>query len=241
MGWDGFDSIDVIMEVEDTFGIEIPDREAERILTAGALHEYVVRRVPLVELGADARCLSAVAFHRMRRRLVALYGLNPRRIRPGSRLEDILPEESFRWEAWKQLGSSLGVRLAPLEHPRWLSLAALLLMVFIFIASLALLPRGSNWGVAWVAPVVFWTFFCPWLLLRLTRDRYAVHIPRGYETVGDVSSLLMHEEVERMADHKEAWWTHEVWEFIRCCIAKSAGIPPARVKKESKFYSGDLI
>jgi acyl carrier protein len=40
MAWDGFDSVDFIMDVERTFGIRIPDREAERLMTAGQAYDY---------------------------------------------------------------------------------------------------------------------------------------------------------------------------------------------------------
>jgi len=49
MGFDGFDGIEVVMDVEDTFGVAIPDKEAEQIRSAGELYEYVVRRVALVK------------------------------------------------------------------------------------------------------------------------------------------------------------------------------------------------
>jgi len=174
------------------------------------------------------------------------YGIDPVRIRPQTRLRDILPVQTSAWKGWKELGASLGVKLRPLEHPRWLLIMAMCLGLSVVALSFAvmsrqLIPRDSKWAIVCVVAICLAGIFTPWLLLRTTRYRYAVHIPRGYETVGEVSSLLMHEAVDDLANGKEQWWTHEVWEVIRCIVAKSANIPPAWVTKESKFNSGELV
>ncbi len=38
---DSLDVVEVVMEIEDTFGIEIPDEDAEKIPTVGAVVEYI--------------------------------------------------------------------------------------------------------------------------------------------------------------------------------------------------------
>ena len=41
----GLDSVEILMKVEDTFGIKIPDQEAEQILTVGDFHNAVWRHL----------------------------------------------------------------------------------------------------------------------------------------------------------------------------------------------------
>jgi hypothetical protein len=242
MGFDGFDSIEILMDVERTFAITIPDADAERITTAGALCEYVVRRVPIGEPGPETRCLSAAAFYRMRRRLAERFRIDPRQIHPETPIRHIAPAETVQWDGWRDLGALLGVRLRPLQHPYWLFVTAVCSGLCSCVLSLILVARETTWGAALVIALCLGTFlFTPWLMLRVTRRKYAVHVPRGYETVGKLSSLLMYEDVERIESRKEEWWTHEVWEILRCSIAKSADIPPAQVRKDTRFYSGDLV
>jgi hypothetical protein len=244
MGFDGFDPIEVVMDVEDTFAITIPNSDAERITSAGALCDYVLARVQVARPRTGATCLSAASFYRMRRRLAEAYGVNPAQVGPQTHLRQILPAETFRWDGWRELGNTLGVKLRPLQHPRWLALIAFCLGLCFYSLTLVVVfsRRGSPWAIACGIPACLTAFFLPWrLLLRLTRQRFAVHIPRGYETVGQVSSLLMHEAFEAAVKRKKEWTAHEVWEFVRCSIAKSAGIPPAQVQKESRFLQGDLI
>jgi acyl carrier protein len=41
LGADSLDTVELIMELEEEFGIEIPDEDAETIMTVGAAVEYV--------------------------------------------------------------------------------------------------------------------------------------------------------------------------------------------------------
>ena len=83
MGFDGFDSVELLMALEDTFGIAIPDRDAERIKTAGQLSDYICRRIPVKDADPDVRCASAAAFYRVRRKLVQGLSIKRRDVRPG--------------------------------------------------------------------------------------------------------------------------------------------------------------
>lgn len=59
----GLDGVELIMEVENTFGIRIPDTEAEQLLTVGDLQEAVLKRV---QVGQVAPSYEQVVFFRLR-------------------------------------------------------------------------------------------------------------------------------------------------------------------------------
>ncbi len=44
LGADSLDTVEMIMEIEDEFGIEIPDDDAEKIATVGDAIEYVKKK-----------------------------------------------------------------------------------------------------------------------------------------------------------------------------------------------------
>lgn len=54
LGADSLDTVEMIMEIEDEFGIEIPDEDAEKLLTVGEAIEYVKRKVEEKEGRAEA-------------------------------------------------------------------------------------------------------------------------------------------------------------------------------------------
>jgi acyl carrier protein len=41
----GLDTVELVMDLEDTFGIEIPDADAERLVSVGEAFEYIVQRL----------------------------------------------------------------------------------------------------------------------------------------------------------------------------------------------------
>jgi len=45
LGADSLDTVEMIMEIEDEFGIEIPDEDAEKLVTVGSAIEYVKKKV----------------------------------------------------------------------------------------------------------------------------------------------------------------------------------------------------
>ena len=51
----GLDSVELVMNVEDHFGIEIPDRAAEKLLTVGDLHTFVVEELQRIGRPRDPR------------------------------------------------------------------------------------------------------------------------------------------------------------------------------------------
>ncbi len=41
LGADSLDTVELIMQLEDEFNLEIPDEDAEKLLTVGAVIEYI--------------------------------------------------------------------------------------------------------------------------------------------------------------------------------------------------------
>ncbi|MCK4578758.1 MAG: acyl carrier protein [Candidatus Marinimicrobia bacterium] len=41
LGADSLDTVELIMQLEDEFSLEIPDEDAEKLLTVGAVIEYI--------------------------------------------------------------------------------------------------------------------------------------------------------------------------------------------------------
>lgn len=109
----GLDTVELVMEFEETFGITIPNRDAESLLTIGDVVRYVLSRV---EISRSAPCLTAWAFYRLRRALIVEASAERGRVRPGASLEDLLPRRHRR-TLWVRLGRAADVPLPPLVLP----------------------------------------------------------------------------------------------------------------------------
>ena len=77
----GLDIVEYVMNVEEAFGVMIPDADAERIRTVRMLVDYLHDRAFVPAPGA---CLTQRAFYHLRRAVDGRAGLPVRRLRPGT-------------------------------------------------------------------------------------------------------------------------------------------------------------
>jgi len=105
----GLDSVELVMEFEDTFEVSIPDEDATQLLTPQSVIDYVYARVGVVR---DEVCLEQRAFHRLRRASAIAFGIPQRSIRPSTRWEEILPKRRRR-RAWKELHQATDIPYWP--------------------------------------------------------------------------------------------------------------------------------
>ena len=94
----GLDVIELIMEIEETFKVKLPDHEVERMSTVGDLTAYVFYQLRLME----SFCLTSRTFYRIRQELLQLRPLTRHQVRPDSRWEALIPASQ------RQLASSPG-------------------------------------------------------------------------------------------------------------------------------------
>ncbi|MDB5172776.1 MAG: phosphopantetheine-binding protein [Phycisphaerales bacterium] len=93
----GLDTVELVMEFEDEFGLSIADADAEMLQTVGQTVDYIVaqlrgwgrRREPVI-------CPSARAFYELRRALCAQYGTRRAAVRPAATIGDLVPAGSIR-------------------------------------------------------------------------------------------------------------------------------------------------
>ena len=89
----GLDSIEILMTVEKTFGISIPDKEAEKIITVGDFHNVVWRRL---EGKHNDKCKSQTLFYKLRQSFFDTFNLSKTDINLDTSLNDIFPKDNRR-------------------------------------------------------------------------------------------------------------------------------------------------
>jgi len=89
----GLDSVELLLEVEKTFDIRIPDREAEQIITVGDFHNSVWNH--LTDRHSD-KCNSQIIFYKLRSYFINTIGIERNSFKPDTLLNDIFPEKDRR-------------------------------------------------------------------------------------------------------------------------------------------------
>jgi hypothetical protein len=98
------DIVELVLSVEEAFGLTIPDDDAVPLATPGLLIDYLTRRLPP---GEGPHCLSQRAFHRLRGALCEQLHVPRAAVRPGTDLRTLLPPDNLG-ERWAAVGNALG-------------------------------------------------------------------------------------------------------------------------------------
>jgi len=109
----GLDTVELVMDVEETFEVKISDEAAQRIVTVGELFECVVNQL---ELAVAGKCLSAATFYEIRSSFQKV-GIEER-FGPSTRLSEVLPMRKRR-SRWTELAEMSKLKLPALRRPLW--------------------------------------------------------------------------------------------------------------------------
>lgn len=98
----GLDTVELVLAFEDEFGITIKNEDAEKLITPGAVADYVMSRVRTT---TSDPCPSQAGFYRIRSMLIAEFSMPRKEIHPHSSLNRIL-NGNIR-ENWESLRTAL--------------------------------------------------------------------------------------------------------------------------------------
>ena len=160
-------------------------------------------------------------FCQLRSALIEIADIPREQVRPGTRLEDILPVES-RARLWRELQRK-GLRLPNLELSRWDSHRSLVTAQ----VAVSLLSGLQYLAAFFTAPP---SHAGLWL-----NDGRAVHFPHGFENVGELVLYLTRCSEHRASGYR---WTHNEITFrVRVIVAEQLAYPFRDVRPESSFVN----
>lgn len=98
-GGRSLDTVELVMAIEEEFGLDIPVHVAERMFTVGDTFDYL--RLKLASVPAR-ECLSQKIFYKLRRALIENYRVKRNDIEPSTKLCDVLTEDDIE-SGWPYL------------------------------------------------------------------------------------------------------------------------------------------
>lgn len=107
----GMDSIEILMKVENTFGVKIPDREAEQILTVGDFYDAIWKHL---SGKISERCKSQTLFYKLRKAFADHFNSSLHQFRLDSSPNEIFPYNSRR-KAYHAFAHTTNLKLPDLE------------------------------------------------------------------------------------------------------------------------------
>ena len=112
----GLDYVELIMAVEEEFGIQIPDHKAEKLTTVDKAYDYLKRELKAMP---PENCLRQKLFFKFRRALIDNYGIDRKDITLQSKLGDIVEIKDLK-QGWPFLSLFSELDFPKFEVPTFL-------------------------------------------------------------------------------------------------------------------------
>lgn len=210
------------MALEEEFAVALRDEDLGRVRTVGDLQSLVVAE--LAHLSAGGTCPTSRAFYRLRGALVAVTGVDRRRVTPATPLGGLLPRPGRR-RRWRDLQEVSGLALPPLRFPRSTetTLAALALMVWLGPVVVFALCRGMALAGGWLClagPLAAFLFStaAKWALEHFTETLPA----QSPVTVGELATQIA-----------ASWSTEDIWGRVQAVVVRELHVPPEHVTPDT--------
>jgi acyl carrier protein len=225
----GLDSVELILEVEKTFGITIADADAEKIRTVSDLQALVRKQL---EGKTTTACASSFIFYSLRRVLMQELDLPKTAITPQTALKDIIPRKDRRvW--WKKIATATVWAFPALRlrepYATLLSVFALVSIIGTVGFALAMVWFFDDTKWWWLLPVGA-LLFC-WLLYALLRP-LRTSFPQKY--VRNLCERLLVLNYSTVRNEK-GLNQKEVEMVLMQVIADRTGIPVEEILPEHSF------
>jgi acyl carrier protein len=105
----GLDSVELVMSVENKFGIRIPDADCEKIYTVQDFSDTVFK---MISIHPTDKCLTQIIFYRIRKAFKNLE-LTKVDIKPDTKISDLLTQTELKAN-WNRLETEIGLKLPKL-------------------------------------------------------------------------------------------------------------------------------
>lgn len=230
----GLDGVELVMSLEEAFGIQITDEEATNCRTPRMIIDLIFSKLKT----ADERvCRSQRAFYIIRGVLVRTFGLERKLIAPDLRFRDFLPKSREK-EMWEQIKATLGPRNWPgLVRPSWMSLSLTVIGLVVFGATVVgaiQLLRGTgtkDWRdfalFSATGGVVLTTLFI--IVARILMRPYRLYIPAYLTSIRDVIPHAI------TSDRMTGWTREEVAAVVKRLTMEQLGLRESDYTEDSRF------
>lgn len=221
----GLGQVELVMEVEEKYGIELPDSRCERIKTVADLAAAVISLLPTSSLV----CPTARAFYELRRTLVTRTGVRKRDVRPGSLIAEVIPSPKA---VWADLRASHPM-LPRLVIARGVDTGMLLLAVLCVFGTAAFGVWTIDQAGPWMGSILTLVVAIAAIAaFQAANKAFATRVPSDLVTVGDLARATVAMEAE------PGTGAHLIRQFrilqeVRELVALQVGMPLEKVLPES--------
>ena len=211
----GLDGVELVMSIEEGFGIAITDAEAEACVTPTAVIDLVFGKLR----ASDERvCVSQRAFYLLRKGLTRTLSVSRRKVDLASDIRSFTAGRPER-EVWNDLKTAIQARSWPaLARPRWLTASMWILSLGTFWALIGMF----HWAVAAACAVM-----AAYVAARLTRP-FRSRIPARYSRLRELVPFAVTSDVI-------SWTRQQVATLVRKLVIEQLGLREGQYREDAHF------
>lgn len=211
----GLDTVELVLALEEEFGLQIPDDAATRLTTPGEVADYLCTRLRMDQTDP---CPSQCGFYQLRKAINGRWGRARAGIRPDTPLGQLL--RGGARERWRALEEELGCALPSLRRSRLLFWGVVVGVPALCAAWFVRPGATLTWPVM--------VFVMLLLVLHLATRSWGTEPPRGATTVGQLVRWIT--TVETGVHSRE-----EVLARVIRVTSEQLDIPVEEIRPESRF------
>lgn len=225
----GMDTVEMVMEMEDTFGVELTEADVEAVRTPRDLVDVIFGKLRHSDVQV---CQTQRGFYLLRRAFMQELGLARNDIRLDSHFREWIPPEHER-ELWPRLQVSVSARGWPdLARPLWmvrlLTCIVLAVMIIICLAITTFLATAPVAGfIISIMPALILTIPLA-IVAAWSTERYRHYIPGRYQTIRDLVRCTL------SSDHI-AWKRKEVSSTVKLIVMEQLDVKEADYREDARF------
>ncbi|PHS24982.1 MAG: hypothetical protein COA83_06885 [Methylophaga sp.] len=214
----GLDAVALVIVIEDEFQIAISDEEAFKCETPNLLTDLVYSKLRKSE--SDV-CPSMHGFYIVRKVLREQLNLPREKIKPETKLTDLIDKKD-RALHWNRLLSTIsnGETIhAPLQKPRWITIAILTSSVIVFMIFLS------------ITESLIFSFFAAFfnsMILNPATLWFKTEFPKNFQTVKDLIGIA------GTLDTK-VWQREQVYNRVKMLVIEQLGVKDENILPNSHF------
>ncbi|TWT78758.1 acyl carrier protein [Planctomycetes bacterium CA13] len=226
----GLDAVEILMEVEESFGITIPEDRASMVRTVGDLYAIVLEETSDITRD-NTSCVTAATFYSLRRHLIP-YVPNPSAIRPTTSVAESLRRRD-RPRLWAKLQYEMDLRFPPLQRPGWLRLLAVLITAtigWLVLASSLISDRPGLTGIMTLLSVVL-----AGLILAVVTKPFAICTAPSYSDYRGLVTQIVSLNYAKLSESSNTWNASDVWNVLQWIIVEQLGVKKQAVTLNANF------
>ena len=218
----GLDGVELVMALEESFGVELKDDEVFETVTPRKVVDLIYSKLQTTD---KAVCQSQRAFYILRNAFIRTFDLKRSDVSLDMEFRSLIPRKEER-EAWPRIQAAVSARHWPdLSRPVWMrrliTASSLALLVLVAFASLRL-----HWGLT----VGVITGIALSILFACLATRFTIpfmqYLPARLQTVRDLVPLAI-------TSDSITWTRKQVSTLVKQVVMEQLGVPESKYTEDS--------